>query len=259
MTFYKYHGTANDFVIIDNRKKVFKNNTNLVEKLCDRRTGIGADGLILLENSDRVDFKMVYFNSDGNLSSMCGNGGRCIASFAYAMNICTKTTTFEAPDGEHQAVIDTSDYVHLSMGNTKNPDKLDDKTYFIDTGSPHIVKFVKDIDPIDVYQKGKAIRYQEKFQSIGGTNVNFVQIVNDEIQMRTYERGVEAETFSCGTGVTAAGIIAHFAHKIKQEKIMVNTKGGQLAVSFSADNLYTNITLSGPVAFVFKGKLDAFI
>ena len=258
MNFYKYHGTANDFVIIDNRKKLFKNYTNLVKKLCDRRTGIGADGLILLENSDKTDFKMVYFNSDGNLSSMCGNGGRCIASFAYTMNICEKTTSFEAPDGHHQALIDTTDYVHLSMEDTKNPDKLDDKTYFLDTGSPHIVKFVDDLDHIDVYEKGKAIREQKQFESIGGTNVNFVQIIGDEIQIRTYERGVEAETYSCGTGVTAAGIVAHFADKIKQEKIKVNTKGGQLAVSFSADKIYTNITLSGPVAFVFKGELDAF-
>ena len=258
MTFYKYHGTANDFIIIDNRKSIFKNNTNLIKNICNRRTGIGADGLILLENSDKADFEMVYFNSDGNLSSMCGNGGRCIASFAYAINICGKKTTFEAPDGHHRALIDTTDYVHLSMENTKNPDKIDDQTYFIDTGSPHIVKFVDEIENINVQETGKAIREKKQFESIGGTNVNFVQIIDNEIHMRTYERGVEAETFSCGTGVTAAGIVAHFADKIKQEKIKVNTKGGQLAVSFSADKIYTNITLSGPVAFVFKGELDAF-
>jgi len=259
LNFHKYHGTANDFILIDNRQVHIKNDTDLIAGLCDRRKGIGADGLILLENSDKADFKMVYFNSDGDLSSMCGNGGRCIASFAYAMNICGKKTTFEAPDGDHQALIDATDYVHLSMRDTKNPDKLEDRTYFLDTGSPHIVKFVDDIDLVDVYQKGKAIRYQEKFQSLGGTNVNFVQIIDNEIHMRTYERGVEAETYSCGTGVTAAGIVAHFADKIKQEKIKVNTKGGKLAVSFSADHLYTNITLSGPVAFVFKGELDVLI
>jgi len=258
LTFYKYHGTANDFIIIDNRKSIFKNNTNLIKNICNRRTGIGADGLILLENSDKADFEMVYFNSDGNLSSMCGNGGRCIASFAYAINICGKKTTFEAPDGHHRALIDTTDYVHLSMENTKNPDKIDDQTYFIDTGSPHIVKFVDEIENINVQETGKAIREKKQFESIGGTNVNFVQIIDNEIHMRTYERGVEAETYSCGTGVTAAGIVAHFADKIKQEKIKVNTKGGQLAVSFSADKIYTNITLSGPVAFVFKGELDAF-
>ena len=256
MNFYKYHGTANDFILIDNRELAFKNDTDFIAGLCDRRRGIGADGLILLENSDKADFKMVYYNSDGNLSSMCGNGGRCIASFAYQRNICRQKTTFEAPDGLHDAFIENKEHVDLSMGDTKIPDRLDGSTFILDTGSPHIVKFVDDLENVDVHGKGASIRYDKQFSSIGGTNVNFVHIKDGEIMMRTYERGVEAETFSCGTGVTAAAIIAHFAKRVEAENIKVNTKGGQLGVSFSADKIYTNITLSGPVAFVFKGEID---
>lgn len=256
MNFYKYHGTANDFILIDNRESVLKNDTDLVAGLCDRRKGIGADGLILLEKSDKADFKMVYFNSDGNLSSMCGNGGRCIASFAYQHNICDQKTTFEAPDGLHDAFIESKEHVNLSMGNTKSPDQLDKTTFFLDTGSPHIVKFVDDLESIDVHGIGASIRYDKQFRSIGGTNVNFVHVKDNEVKMRTYERGVEAETYSCGTGVTAAAIIAHFASRVRNDNVKVNTKGGQLSVSFSADNIYSNITLSGPVAFVFKGEID---
>ncbi|MDR9399950.1 MAG: diaminopimelate epimerase [Psychroflexus sp.] len=256
MIFYKYHGTANDFIIIDNRQLHFKKDTNLIRQICDRRVGIGADGLILLEDSEQADFKMVYYNSDGHLSSMCGNGGRCIASFAYQHKIADQKTTFEAPDGLHEAFVHSVDYVDLSMGNTQQPDQLDEQTFFVDTGSPHVIRMVDHVQDVDVQNIGSTIRYDPQFESIGGTNVNFVQIDNNEIKMRTYERGVEAETFSCGTGVTAAGITAHFSKKILSDHIKVNTKGGQLSISFSADTIYSNIKLSGPVAFVFKGEFN---
>ena len=199
-TFYKYQGTGNDFVIIDNRDGVFdKKNTNLIAKLCDRRFGIGADGLILLENHDDVDFRMVYYNSDGNESTMCGNGGRCLVAFAKEINVIDNEAIFLAIDGMHHATIE-DDIVKLQMQDVIGI-KIFDKHVFIDTGSPHHVEVRENIDVIDIQKEGASIRYGQPYNK-EGANVNFVEKISDTVfAVRTYERGDEGETFSCGTEV----------------------------------------------------------
>ncbi|WP_019038232.1 diaminopimelate epimerase [Psychroflexus tropicus] len=253
--FFKYQGTGNDFVIIDNRKKSFKNNTKLIQKICDRRFGVGADGFILLEESsmDLCDFKMVYFNADGNESSMCGNGGRCIVAFAKHLGIINSETTFEAVDGLHSAII-KGDSVNLKMVDVPTVNISKDAC-FLDTGSPHHVTFVDDIDDFDVFTQGRRIRNLPNYDTINGTNVNFLQVKNGVVQVRTYERGVEDETFSCGTGVTAAAITAKMSNKIEDVPVKVSTKGGNLEVDFEIEglNAVKNIWLKGPTEFVFEG------
>jgi len=256
--FYKFHGTGNDFIMVDNRDSIFsKNNTNLVHDLCHRRFGIGADGLILLENSDdpSEDFKMVYYNSDGNQSSMCGNGGRCLVAFAKLLGIIDEKATFSAIDGQHDAVIE-GDIVSLKMQDVTakgiNEDEL-----FLDTGSPHHILFSDEVGDINVKKEGASIRYSEKYESCDGTNVNFVQqIKEDTFLVRTYERGVEDETYSCGTGVTAVAIAVNATGKTTSNTVNLETPGGKLQVSFESDNgVYINIWLTGPTAKVFKGEL----
>tara|TARA_B100000953_G_scaffold242257_1_gene203971 strand:+ start:3428 stop:4264 length:837 start_codon:yes stop_codon:yes gene_type:complete len=258
LEFYKYQGTGNDFVMIDNRDlKVSKNNTKLIKQLCDRRFGIGGDGLILLENPDVAedDFKMVYFNADGNPSSMCGNGGRCLVAFANYLGIVEKTARFTAVDGPHEATI-SEGVVSLKMQNVADV-KLKEEYSFLDTGSPHHVIFVKDVQSEDVQQKGSEIRYSELYKDINGTNVNFVQQINDEVlKVRTYERGVEDETFSCGTGVTAVAIAAYQTGKIQNKQIKLETPGGSLEVKFEKTGSgFENIWLTGPAVQVFKGEI----
>ncbi|WP_223033225.1 diaminopimelate epimerase [Hanstruepera marina] len=255
LTFYKYQGTGNDFVIIDNRQLVFdKNNTKLVKYLCDRRFGIGADGLILLENDKTSDFKMVYYNADGNESTMCGNGGRCIVAFAQFLGIIEKQTTFLAIDGLHEAYIE-GDVVKLKM-----QDVAEIKTYnnyvFLDTGSPHHVQMESDLEHLDVKVVGCEIRYGNPYNE-EGANVNFVsKISNEEFAVRTYERGVEDETLSCGTGVTAVALAMHEIGETQNTVITLNTEGGQLQVSFKKNDLgYHDIWLIGPAKRVFKGNL----
>ncbi|MCF6297214.1 MAG: diaminopimelate epimerase [Flavobacteriaceae bacterium] len=255
ITFYKYQGTGNDFIIIDNRKNVFpKKNIELINKLCDRRFGIGADGLILLENSTTSDFEMVYFNADGNLGTMCGNGGRCIVAFAHFLGIFNIKTTFKAIGKLYYATIDNN-LVSLIMNNV-NQIEIHDNHLFLDTGSPHHVTFVKNIDQINVKNKGKEIRYGNPYFK-EGTNVNFVEQINSNtFKVRTYERGVEDETFSCGTGVTAVAIASHYSKKSKNNAIILQTLGGNLEVSFDSDNKnYNNIILKAPAIFVFKGSI----
>ena len=251
--FNKYQGTGNDFVMIDNRDKHFpKTNTQLINQLCDRRFGIGADGLILLENSDTSDFKMIYFNADGNESTMCGNGGRCIVAFAKKLTIIDNKTTFDAIDGIHHATI-KGDTVSLQM---KDIDTIDNYSshLFLNTGSPHHVAFSSDISQIDVKTKGRNIRNGAPYFK-KGTNVNFVeQINNNTFKVRTYERGVEDETLSCGTGVTAVAIAANVAKKTSENKINIETLGGNLTVSFTEENgVFKNVFLTGKATFVFKG------
>ena len=258
LEFYKYQGTGNDFVMIDNRDlKVSKNNTKLIKQLCDRRFGIGGDGLILLEEPDAAedDFKMVYFNADGNPSSMCGNGGRCLVAFANYLGIVEKTARFTAIDGPHKATI-SEGIVSLKMQNVTDV-KLQEEYSFLDTGSPHHVIFVEDVQSEDVQQKGSEIRYSEMYKDNNGTNVNFVQQINDEVlKVRTYERGVEDETFSCGTGVTAVAIAAYQAGKIQNKEVKLETPGGSLEVKFEkTDSGFENIWLTGPAVQVFKGEI----
>lgn len=254
MKFYKYQATGNDFVMIDNRELWFDtSDTKLVAHLCDRRFGIGADGLILLQNHSEYDFEMVYYNSDGNQSTMCGNGGRCIAQFAYDLNVMSEKGVFLAVDGPHEATIEEA-RVNLKMINVGNPSKAGGD-FFLDTGSPHHVRYVEDVQAYDVVKEGASVRYGEMYASQGGTNVNFVsKIDNQKIAVRTYERGVEDETYSCGTGVTACAIVASLDNF--KSPVAIETKGGELAVSFEkAEDGYQNIWLSGPAKRVFVGEV----
>ena len=256
--FFKYQGTGNDFVLIDNRTPTFKNDAKIIQGLCDRRFGVGADGLILLENpSDAIsDFKMIYFNADGKEGSMCGNGGRCIVAFAKQLGIIDSETTFEAVDGLHSAII-KGETVSLKMIDVPTVN-LSREASFMDTGSPHHVAFVDDVKDFDVFTQGRRIRNLPNYEAIGGTNVNFIQVIDGDVHVRTYERGVEDETYSCGTGVTAAAITAKMAYKVEDLPVKVITKGGPLEVDFEIEGLNAakNIWLKGPATFVFEGDYN---
>ncbi len=226
--FYKYQGTGNDFIMIDNRNDVFpKKDTKLIARLCDRRFGIGADGLILLENDANYDFRMVYYNSDGNESSMCGNGGRSLVAFAKSLDAIQNETTFIATDGEHYAAIDNDGIVSLQMKDVDEI-KITPDYVFLDTGSPHHVQLEDDLSNLDIKNKGAAIRYSDLYGK-KGSNVNFVkQESEDTFSVRTYERGVEDETLSCGTGVTAVAIAMNALGKTKSSVVQLNVEGGKL-------------------------------
>ncbi len=254
VTFYKYQGTGNDFIMIDNRIGEFPTTDNkLISFLCDRRFGIGADGLILLEEDNSSDFKMVYFNSDGNPGSMCGNGGRCIVAFAQFLGIVEQNAKFNAVDGRHKATIDNG-IISLQMQNvTEIMVKLN--CLFLNTGSPHHVQMVSDLDTYNVMKEGAKLRYG--IYGAGGSNINFVeQISENDFSVRTYERGVENETLSCGTGVTAVALGMHHWGKTNSEKINIFTKGGKLSIKFNkGPEGYENIRLDGPAEQVFKGTI----
>ena len=294
MEFFKYQGTGNDFVMIDNRDLQFPKDRALIEKLCDRRFGIGGDGLILLENaketfssfrieekkvadpdssanevqsenseistptlkgaiSEFPDFKMVYYNSDGNESTMCGNGGRCIVAFAHFLDIFEDRTTFIAIDGLHEAEI-RNGIVKLKMGDVNSIKNLDGN-FELNTGSPHFVKFVDDVENYEVYTNGNEIRNSATYKT-EGINVNFAEEISDgEIFVRTYERGVEDETYSCGTGVTASALV--FMKDKNQTSVNVKVLGGNLKVYADKDgDSFKNIWLEGPAKQVFRGKID---
>ncbi|WP_228852001.1 diaminopimelate epimerase [Aegicerativicinus sediminis] len=254
-TFYKYQGTGNDFVIIDNRSLHFdKNDTNRIKSICDRRFGVGADGLILLENHPDYDFKMVYYNSDGNESTMCGNGGRCLVAFAKFLGIIESETVFEAVDGPHRARINKG-IVELQMLDVEEIDNSSDHS-FLNTGSPHVVVQHKNLDEMDILNEARKIRYSERFKE-KGTNVNFVKKISDDtFAVRTYERGVEDETLSCGTGVTAVGIAMNYLKMFDGNEVYIQTPGGNLMIRFNNHGeKYTNVWLIGPAKQVFKGEL----
>lgn len=254
--FNKYQGTGNDFIIIDNRDMKFNRADNaLVAKLCDRRFGIGADGLMLLQNAQGYHFEMVYYNSDGNESSMCGNGGRCIVEFARSLGLVKDKALFLATDGEHEAIVKPG-FISLKMNNVSKVEVGAEYSY-LNTGSPHYVAFVNDVENYNVYEKGKAIRYNDRFKA-EGTNVNFIEKKYNELFVRTYERGVEGETYSCGTGVTAAALVAALKSVSTTESSCdIKTLGGNLKVKFTKhpDNSFTDIWLEGPATFVFKGQI----
>ena len=255
LIFNKYQGSGNDFIIIDNRTAIFNpGDSDLINKLCDRRFGIGADGLILISKSYSFDFEMKYFNSDGFEGTMCGNGGRCAADFAIRHDISGSRLTFTAIDGLHDAVAE-KDMIRLKMNNVTET-RIVGGNYFLNTGSPHYVIFGKDINTLNVYEEGKRIRWSDDF-SPGGTNVNFVELQGQNtIYVRTFERGVEDETLSCGTGVTASAIAAVLSGHFDTKSVDVRTKGGDLKVEFEIEgNKVTNILLCGPATFVFEGNI----
>ena len=256
VNFYKYQGTGNDFVMIDNRTLGLVHDRELIERLCHRRFGIGADGLIYLQNRDGFDFEMVYFNSDGNESSMCGNGGRCLIRFAHDLDIISTRCKFWAIDGEHEGEILDNGTVSLKM---KDVDLIENSNgdYILNTGSPHYVQMVNEVKALRVVAEAQKIRYNERFAA-EGINVNFAQkLSRDELFVRTYERGVEDETLSCGTGVVASAIT--LSHQSGQliSLVKVETLGGKLQVSFEPrSNTYRNIFLQGPAEKVYQGSLD---
>jgi diaminopimelate epimerase len=266
--FFKYQGTGNDFVMIDQRQQQFlqKTDVEIINHLCDRRFGIGADGLILLENPKNTeggafDFQMIYFNADGRESSMCGNGGRCLVAFANYLQVFDNQCIFNAIDGLHDAKVREDGWVELKMIDVDKVE-IGKDFYLLNTGSPHFVVFVEDLTDINVYENGREIRYSERFYT-EGVNVNFVEIKKDgTLEVATYERGVEAETFSCGTGVTAAAIA--FALKkdynFKENKTLsvpILTKGGNLEVRLqrNSTSVFQDIWLCGPATQVFEGEV----
>jgi diaminopimelate epimerase len=272
MKFWKYQGAGNDFVMLDQRaqKWLTRHNTEQIARLCDRRFGIGADGLILLENRPDYDFEMIYFNADGRESTMCGNGGRCIAAFAKDLGIIGAHGRFWAIDGEHEALITAKpknekqqnekkeDWVELKMSDVQNVEQQGN-VFILNTGSPHYVRFVESVANLDMVQEGRVVRYSERFAK-DGINVNFVsQKPDGSLDIRTYERGVEDETLACGTGVTAAAIASFLqnGHSIGQAEIPVHARGGDLAVRFRAngDGAFSDIWLCGPAQQVFSGEI----
>lgn len=256
INFYKYQGAGNDFVLIDNRNLVFDaQNYDLIAQLCNRRFGIGADGLMLLQNTNDYDFEMLYYNADGQLGSMCGNGGRCIVAFAKYLGIINEETNFLAVDGSHYAkIINEGNLVSLQMIDVDSINR-DDDAYVLNTGSPHYVKWVSDIENVNVFELGKAIRNHPNYIN-NGINVNFVENKANTLVVRTYERGVENETLACGTGATAAAL----AFAIEKNTIgHINTKilvrGGQLNILFNYDGAaFTDVFLEGSATLVFRGE-----
>lgn len=257
ITFYKYQGTGNDFIILDNRTGEFNAiTTDQVQLLCDRKFGIGADGLMLLSSKPGYDFEMIYYNSDGSHSSMCGNGGRCIVCFASHIGIHKYTYRFVAVDGVHEAEIDNHNQIRLKMNDVTQVEEHPSYAV-LNTGSPHFIKFAADVINIDVVETGRDIRNSKPYAA-EGINVNFVESIGeDQIYVRTYERGVEDETLSCGTGVTAAALMS--AHNSRGfNRVEVKTPGGNLSVEYTKidDNTYENIWLCGPAERVFSGEIE---
>ncbi len=254
ITFYKYQGTGNDFVVLDNRNGQY----NLLEEkhihlLCDRKFGVGADGMMMLETMDGYDFKMKYYNADGKEGSMCGNGGRCLVQFAKDMGILRDHYRFMAVDGPHDAAIGGDGLIRLKMQDV-NGISFDNDAVVLNTGSPHFVKLIDNLDQFDVFNEGRKIRYNETYAE-KGINVNFVCTLNDGIRVRTYERGVENETLSCGTGVTAAAIAT--SNGTGKKHVTVIVEGGRLEVEFNKidENHCSDIWLIGPAALVFSGNI----
>lgn len=257
--FYKYQGTGNDFIMLDGRSKKFVlPSEKQINQLCHRQFGIGADGLIVIVKSNDYDFEMLYYNADGKPGSMCGNGGRCTIAFAKKLGLIKNQCKFIAYDGLHEGKIDSKkNIVNLKMSNVQGI-KAHGKDVELNTGSPHYVVFKKAIEQLDVFNEGKKIRYNNTFHK-AGINVNFVEIANKHLLVRTYERGVENETLSCGTGVTAAAIAFACLEKNKKKyQIKIHTPGGKLSVNFKTSDhqLFTEVYLSGPATMVYQGEIN---
>lgn len=261
LPFYKYQGAGNNFVLVDNRELLWNLKQEEIAKICHRRFGVGADGLMLLQMHSDFDFEMRYYNSDGKLGSMCGNGGRCIVAFAKELGIIENSAHFIASDGEHTATIFSQSenqlIVCLEMQDVAEIKRINETTFFLNTGSPHHVQYVENLKEFDVFGKGKEIRYSPDYVSQNGTNVNFVEPVGNKLFVRTYERGVEDETYSCGTGVTASALTFSL-FKPDLNTVEIETLGGKLSVSFekTAAGGFENVFLQGPAAKVFEGVIE---
>ena len=256
--FSKYHGAGNDFIIVNGFEQTipFSKDSNWIKDMCHRRYGIGADGLIIAAPSKESDFEMIYYNSDGGLGSFCGNGSRCVVDFLYSKNMIDSETRFLASDGLHHAKIQRSGWAEVKMRDVEQIE-LRDKRFILDTGSPHLVEFVNDLQKINVVADGRKLRNLPEFES-EGVNVNFVERIGSTLKMATYERGVENETYSCGTGVIAAAITDVFLNQISGDHtVEVLTKGGGFQVRcIFQDNRFEHIWLCGPTACIFDGILD---
>ncbi len=253
LNFYKYQATGNDFILIDNRQELFNGDLDTIKSLCDRRFGIGGDGVILIENHSDYDFEMVFYNPDGSMS-LCGNGSRCAVRFAQKLGLVENEATFLAHDGVHTATI-TPENIKLKMSDVQSVRLMGDGI-FVDTGSPHYVQFVADVSRYNVYDEGKKIRSGGLFGT-AGTNVNFVEIMKeDSIFVRTFERGVENETLSCGTGVTACAIASNYREL--SSPVSIKTLGGNLRVDFTkaGHNSFSDVYLTGPAELVFDGSVE---
>lgn len=254
MKFFKYQATGNDFIIIDNFNKEINLSSNQIKTICDRRFGIGADGLIFLEKKDGFDYSMIYYNSDGKISTFCGNGSRCLAHFAHKKNIFNIKAHFFANNNNYYAHIHEN-LISIKMPNISDLRVIDDNSIFVDSGSPHLVLFKENVKKLDVVNLGREIRYSKMYTQ-NGVNVNFVEKNNKCLYVRTYERGVEDETLSCGSGVVASVIASHKIGNIESGETYVKTNGGDIKVSFNYElNLYKDIYLSSDVSLVFCGEL----
>lgn len=255
LDFYKYQGTGNDFIVLDNRNNQLQLSQEQVAYLCHRRFGIGADGLMLLNLREGFDFEMKYYNSDGAEGSMCGNGGRCLTQFAQDCGILQSHFSFIASDGPHEAIIEKTGWVKLKMKDVQSVEEQDG-AYILNTGSPHYIQQVSQLNDFDVFFEGQKIRYNTRFNK-EGINVNFVSHQpTGKLMVRTYERGVEDETYSCGTGVTAAALTNK--HAVQGfNTVSIITKGGELSVEFEKKGTqnFQNVWLCGPATFVFKGTI----
>jgi len=260
--FFKYQGTGNDFIILDqfdqHNSEIL--HTELISRMCNRYFGIGGDGLMLLRRSLDADFEMVYYNSDGNLSSMCGNGGRCIVALAYKLGYISEECNFLGPDGLHAAEVLDPKNIAISMN---IPGKLatHQNDFIINTGSPHYIHFINEnINHFDILKFGRLIRNSASFKS-HGINVNVVQVKKEmHLSIRTYERGVENETLSCGTGVTAAALtyLSKYWHvkDLGKFTVTVESQGGTLTVSgTNVEGTYSDIKLMGAAELVFEGSI----
>ena len=252
--FYKYHGAGNDFVIIDRSEVPFELNAKQINQICERRYGVGADGLMFYDCHNELDFKMTYFNSDGSESSFCGNGARCIVQFGIDHKGLSDAITFDF-NGTPLGAKRKDHLIEINMSNVSRVERLDNDNLFLDTGSPHQIVWVQKVDKIEVEREGRALRYAF---SPAGCNVNFVELLGEnKLAIRTYERGVEAETHACGTGITASAIAAYFDQKIAATEIELNAVGGMLWVRFEpSDSGFVNVYLTGPAIHVFTGVID---
>ena len=259
INFSKYNGAGNDFILIDGRENSINNNKSLIKYLCDRNFGIGADGLIILKESNNCDFEILHYTSDGNLGSLCGNGSRCAVLFAYNKGIIMRKTIFYAFDGIHNAEILENGLIKMEM-KVNSDIAINSYGTWLDTGSPHLVIEKNNTDKLDVNNEGRLIRYND-FYKKEGVNVNFIEkISDDQFKIRTYERGVENETLACGTGSTASAICMNFLGRTNSSNITMKCKGGDLNVQFNLSKRgYQEISITGPAKLVYDGTIKVKI